>query len=191
MTEEIKQSAPVVQETVSVKTVEEKAVEAAIDAPVNLSGPLGSKPVDNSINGEMPSAIPKQQIAPLAVNSDGNTSARTSPQADVPANAQVSQAGENIPSSDTSKEEKLTPPVPPAPVQPEAVAAEQPSIKDPMPPGTPEVENQEPDQSTEEEEVEPPFGDPYINENYVGEQKDPLKEAEAFVNGIPGRMRLY
>ena len=172
----VEQSAPVEESTVNVEKGGPSIImdkEVASDMASKASGVNdieSSDPVEQGLNkglkmsgvaGE-PVAAPKGQIAPVSTK-DGKTSARVSPVADVPADAQVKAEGSSPSASSEQEDVKDEPktveekePVKESEPEKEPVKEEQPKeepVKETEPEKTP-VEEKEPEK-VEEPEKEP------------------------------------
>ena len=119
---------------------------------------------------EFDGSAPKQQIAPVSANGD-NTSARSAPQADVPANAPATTGV----SSDDNSADAAKPPVQEStPVVGSPVASEGAAVQTPeAPEGDPLVDA---------------FGKPLGAPEEVA---DPIVAANNLLKTAPGRMRIY
>lgn len=179
-------------------------IEQGIPTPLKISG----KPEINA-----PVASPKQQVAPVAVPTEGKTtSARVSPLADMPANASAGDS--SLSSGKTDGAVAMQAPSPtqlspstegdisdknPQPEQPEAPNSpqtEKPPEVPPSPEALPEQPPEEPEGNIEDDEVD--FGDPLVNirKNEPDDdfERNPLaqmKRAGEFLKTAPGRMRIY
>lgn len=136
-------------------------VEAGIPQPIKIDGIAKETVTESQITQPAPIAAPVNQIAPVSSNGE-QTSARTSPSADVPENAQNHNAGAG--DSDSPPET-------------------------PESPGQPAINSQE--QESEENELPENFGDPLRNVIVKEEPEDPLVQAQKFISTIPGKFRLY
>lgn len=188
----------------NVDGLQQGLAEASTNDPIEQGIPTPLK-IAGKAEVSAPVASPKQQIAPVAMPSAGNTtSARVSPLADVPANA---SAGDST--IDTGKSDGAVAMQAPSPTQSTPEEGVNSDIHNPQPSSeqeevpidSPQSESSlvpsEPEQDIEEDEVS--FGDPLINirknntddENFERNPLAQMKIAGEFLKGVPGRMRVY
>jgi hypothetical protein len=124
-------------------------------------------------------ASPPNQIAPVSVNDNGNTSARTAPEGDMKADTEV-ESNENDQNTESAKLDEVNPDaVPPAVSEEESGEAT-------------EETNEEAEETNEEvEKTEEEFAPPL--QNYYDEDKveNPLDIANNLLKDAPGRQRFY
>lgn len=150
------------------KIVNEKIdpIEANAPEAMKLSGVVEKKvePESSAATNEKPSTLPeaspKNQIAPVSVNDDGKTSARTSPSADVPADVQVKE-------SDSANNQSVN--------SDENVESD--------------TSIQEQEEQVEQVYAEPLVHPKHL-ERYETNVQEQIKAANELLKTVPGRMRI-